>query len=302
LNPGQEATLNTVFDPTAVGASAGQLTISSNSSSNAKSVISLSGTGTAAPAALSLLSCSSGAITGAGTDACTVMLTGAAPGGGLTVKLSSNSSAVTVPSTMTVPAGADSAEFTASVASVAAAQPVTITASVGSIVTSFTLQLNATIRALSINPVSLGFGNVVVNTPTSQSITLTSTDTAPVTISSANLTGAGFTISGASFPATLNPGQAVSLSVQFDPTAAGAATGQLTITSNSSTNGTPVISLSGTGTTGKSAAVLSALYCSSGAMMGSGADACTLTLSASAPSGGLILNLSSSNSAVTVPN
>jgi hypothetical protein len=37
-------------------------------------------------------------------------------------------------------------------------------------------------------------------------------------------------------------------------------------------------------------------------MMGSGADACTLTLSASAPSGGLILNLSSSNSAVTVPN
>jgi hypothetical protein len=48
----------------------------------------------------------------------------------------------------------------------------------------------------------------------------------------------------------LNPGQAATLSVEFDPTAAGAATGQLTITSNSSANGTAVISLSGTGTTG----------------------------------------------------
>jgi fibronectin type 3 domain-containing protein len=34
--------------------------------------------------------------------------------------------------------------------------------------------------------------------------------------------------------------------VQFDPTSAGAATGQLTITSNSSTNGTATITLSGT--------------------------------------------------------
>jgi hypothetical protein len=42
---------------------------------------------------------------------------------------------------------------------------------------------------------------------------------------------------------------AVTLEVQFDPTAAGAATGQLTIQSNSSTNATSVISLSGTGET-----------------------------------------------------
>jgi fibronectin type 3 domain-containing protein len=36
--------------------------------------------------------------------------------------------------------------------------------------------------------------------------------------------------------------------VQFDPTVSGAASGQLTITSNSSTGATAVVSLSGTGT------------------------------------------------------
>jgi len=68
-----------------------------------------------------------------------------------------------------------------------------------------------------------------------------------VTINSGTLTGTGYTMSGATFPVTLNPNLAVTLEVQFDPTATGAATGQLTIQSNSSTNGTVVISLSGTG-------------------------------------------------------
>jgi hypothetical protein len=70
-----------------------------------------------------------------------------------------------------------------------------------------------------------------------------------LTINAATLTGAGFSVSGASFPVTLNPGQAVTLSVVFDPAVAGAVTGQLTITSNSSTNGTVTIGLSGTGET-----------------------------------------------------
>jgi fibronectin type 3 domain-containing protein len=46
---------------------------------------------------------------------------------------------------------------------------------------------------------------------------------------------------------TLNPGQTATLNLQFDPTVLGAAAGVLTITSNSSTNATAVISLSGTG-------------------------------------------------------
>jgi fibronectin type 3 domain-containing protein len=46
----------------------------------------------------------------------------------------------------------------------------------------------------------------------------------------------------------LNPNQSVILTVQFDPIATGAATGKLTVSSNSTTGGTTQVTLSGTGT------------------------------------------------------
>jgi hypothetical protein len=100
---------------------------------------------------------------------------------------------------------------------------------------------------LSINATSVAFGNVGVDEPSTQTLTLTSTGTAPVIISAATLTGTGFTMSGATFPLTLNPSQVATLTLQFDPTTVGAASGKLTITSNSSTGGTITISLTGTG-------------------------------------------------------
>lgn len=100
---------------------------------------------------------------------------------------------------------------------------------------------------LSTNASSVAFGDVMVNTPATQSVTLTATGTAPVTIRAATLNGTGFRISGATFPLTLGPGQAVTPNVEFNPPTVGAATGQLTITSNSSTGGTTVVELSGAG-------------------------------------------------------
>ena len=107
---------------------------------------------------------------------------------------------------------------------------------------------STTTPGLTVSATSLAFGNVTVNTASTQPVTLTSTGTAPVTINSATLSGTGFTLSGATFPATLNPAQSVTLNVQFDPATAGAATGHLTVHSNSSTDGTAVVNLSGTGT------------------------------------------------------
>jgi hypothetical protein len=112
-----------------------------------------------------------------------------------------------------------------------------------------TLTVNQGTSTLSINATSIAFGAVALNTPVTQSVTLTSTGAAAVTVNSAVATGTGFTVSGATFPLTLTPGQAVNLGVEFDPTTAGAVTGQLTITSTSSTNGTAVVTLAGTGTT-----------------------------------------------------
>ena len=103
------------------------------------------------------------------------------------------------------------------------------------------------VAALTVNASSIAFGNVTINTPSTQTVTLQSTGSAPVTVSAVSVSGTGFTVSGGTFPLTLNPSQSATLSVQFDPTAAGAATGQLTIVSNASTNPSVQISLSGTG-------------------------------------------------------
>ena len=96
---------------------------------------------------------------------------------------------------------------------------------------------------LTVSARSLSFGNVTVNTAATQSLTLTSTGTSPVTVNSAAITGSGFSIVAQSFPMTLNPNQSLTLQVQFDPTATGTASGQLAISSNSSTGGTALVTL-----------------------------------------------------------
>jgi hypothetical protein len=188
-------------------------------------------------------------MTGAGTDSCTVTLNAAAATGGFAVSLASNNSAVTVPASVTVAAGVTTAGFTATVSAVSTSEAVTLTASANSVAKTFALQLNAGVPTLGIDATSIGFGDVYVNSPATQSVTLSSTGTAAVTVSAATVAGTGFSVSGASFPLTLNPTQTATLSVEFNPTAAGAATGTLTITSNSSTNPTAAIPLSGTGET-----------------------------------------------------
>ncbi len=293
LNPNSTATLTVQFDPTAAGTDAGSLTLTSNSSSGTSTVVSLSGSGTPA---LSGLSCTSASMTAAGTDSCTVTLNAAAASGGFAVSLASNNSAVTVPVSVTVGAGSTTASFTATVSSVSTALTVTLTASASSVAKTFALQLGSGVSTLSVSAGSIGFGSVSVNTATTQTVTLSSTGTVAVTISAATVAGSGFTFSGATFPLTLNPNSTAILTVQFDPTAAGADTGSLTLTSNSSSGTSTVISL-----TGNSVPVLSGLTCTSASMSAAGTDSCTVTLNVAAASGGFAVGLASNNSAVTVP-
>lgn len=207
---------------------------------------------TAGADSLSALSCSSSAVTGAGSDTCTISLSRAPGFRSQTVNLSSNNSAVTVPASVTVQRGSTTAAFTATVAAVSSPQTVTLTATANGVSRTLSLQVGSGAPAITLQSTSVAFGNVSLNTTATQSIVVTSSGTAPLTISAAGVTGPGFTASGASLPLTLNPSQTAILQLQFDPTTAGAATGSVTIASNASNTPTATISLSGTGGSGGS--------------------------------------------------
>ena len=113
---------------------------------------------------------------------------------------------------------------------------------------SVTLTVNQAVPTLSINASSVAFGSVNFGQPATQTLTLTSTGNVSVTVNSATVAGTGFTLSGATLPVTLAPGQTSTLGVEFNPTVTGAATGTLTVSSTSSTNGTATVALTGTGT------------------------------------------------------
>ena len=101
---------------------------------------------------------------------------------------------------------------------------------------------------LTSTPSSLGFGSVTTGSSGSMTETLTNSGSASVTISAASATGSGFSLSGLTLPTTLTAGQSASFSAKFSPTAGGAVTGNLAITSNAA-NSTLNVPLTGTGIT-----------------------------------------------------
>src|SRR6266446_2701783 len=91
-----------------------------------------SSSSTPAPVSLSSLSLNPTSVTGGNSSTGTVTLSGPAPTGGAQVTLSSsNTTAASVPSSVTVAAGASSATFTVSTSAVAASTSVTISAAYG---------------------------------------------------------------------------------------------------------------------------------------------------------------------------
>ena len=281
------------FAPTSVGAATGQLAITSTASTSA-TIVSLSGTGVAdPPPVVTGFTCNSASMGGTSTNTCTVTLSGPAPAAGVRVGISSNNSSLTTTTAAMVHANTSSVQFTASATPVSTAQTAVLAAATGSVTAAFTIQLTVPVPTLSISAASVSFGSVSENTPATQAVTLSSTGTAPVTVSAATVTGAGFSMTQGTFPITLNPGQSATITVQYDPTVLGAETGQLTVDSNSSTNGTATIPLSGTGLP-----VLTGFTCASASMSGAGTDQCTLTLSGPAPAAGLRVAISSNNAAV----
>ncbi len=111
---------------------------------------------------------------------------------------------------------------------------------------SATLNGNGVRHQLSITPSTVSFGNVMVGTANAQTVTLTNSGTANLNISQGSVTGAGFAMSGLTFPFSLAPGQSSTFNAQFAPTAPGSASGSVSVASNA-TNSPATIVLSGAG-------------------------------------------------------
>ena len=97
-------------------------------------------------------------------------------------------------------------------------------------------------------PASMNLGSVAVGGSQTQALTLSNSGGSSLTISGATVSGAGFSVSGLTFPYTLAAGGSASLSVIFAPTAAGTDTARVTLSSDAS-NPSVAVSLTGSATT-----------------------------------------------------
>jgi trimeric autotransporter adhesin len=238
------------------------------------------------PATLDGLTCSPTSVSAPGSSSCTVTLTGNAPSGGLAVALSSTNSNVTLPASVTVPAGAASAGFTATVAAIETDQTALLTAAAGGISRTFSLNLvaPALLSALNCTPSTLGSG---------QSATCTVTLTKALTTTS--------TIALTSTTETLSVPPSLTIS-------AGASSGSFTATAGTlSVDQSATVSASWNGRTRSASlsltapATLSGLTCAASTILTPGSTECTITLTKAAPGGGFTVTLTSDNASTTIP-
>jgi hypothetical protein len=114
--------------------------------------------------------------------------------------------------------------------------------------TTSTTQKGATTSSpqVAVIPTFVGFGNVTVGVTNTQTVTVSNSGNSSLTLSQANLSGAGFSITGLTLPLSLNPGQKTNFNVAFDPTGASSFTGSVSLVSNAPDSPT-AIPLSGSG-------------------------------------------------------
>ncbi len=251
LGVGQSVTLNVAFAPQSSGTTGGSLFVSGPSLA-----IPLSGTGTA-PGQLaanpSPVNFANVQVGGSQTQSATMTNSGAS---GVTVSQATVTGASFTMSGLNLPltlGAGQSATFSVAFAPQSAGNAsgnIAFASNASNPAINLPLSGTAVAQgALGANPTSLAFGSVQIGNSSSLSETLTNTGASSLTISAATPSGSGFSLSGlASLPLTLTAGQSTSFTVLFSPTASGAASGNVSITSTGS-NPNLSIPLSGTGVT-----------------------------------------------------
>jgi hypothetical protein len=252
LAAGQSLSLSVSFTPPVAGSASGSLSVVSNAT-NSPIGITLSGTGVQPQISVTPASVNFGSISTGVTN--TQTLTISNPGtANLTlsqaVETGSGFSLSGLAMPLTIAPGGSYAFSVSFNPASAGTFSGTLTLSNNSPTPSLSVPLSgsgvAPTLTLAVSPASLSFGNVTTGTSASQTVSLTNTGNSNVTLSQDSISGAGFNVSGLSFPLTLSPGQATSFSVVFAPAATGSITGSVVVSSNAS-NSPTTVSLTGTG-------------------------------------------------------
>jgi hypothetical protein len=253
LGAGQSTSFTAKFAPSSAGSVSGSVSIVNNGP-NSPITVSLSGSGTATAPQLTIspASVSYGSVAVGSSAPQTITLTNSG-NATLTVTQATVSgvgfsmSGATMP--MNIGAGSN-ASFTATFAPTsagAASGSISVVSNAPGSPASIALSGTGTQGQLGASPASVNFGSVGVGGSGSQTITLTNSGTASITISQATTSGAGYSISGITTPQTLGAGSSTTLTAKFAPTSAGSANGSISIVSNAP--GSPLtIALSGTAT------------------------------------------------------
>ena len=102
---------------------------------------------------------------------------------------------------------------------------------------------------LQVSPTAMNFGDVLVGHSGSLSLKVSNTGNSALTTSRGGITGSGFSMAGGLSGLTLQPGQSDTVTVVFEPTVTGNASGTITVVAGATTSS---VALSGSGTTGSS--------------------------------------------------
>jgi hypothetical protein len=251
LAAGKSTSMTVTFAPASAGSVTGSVTITSNAP-NPTLVVPLSGTGTT-PGTLSAnpASLSFGSVQVASSGKLSETLTNT---GGSNVTISQDTvtglgfsvSGFSLPLTLTPGQSDTFSVIYAPQSAGSAAGSISIVSNASN--PTLTIPLSGTATAAGQLAVTspLNFSNVVVGTSANLPASLTASGSS-VTVTSANSSNSEFTLSGISFPVTINAGNSASFTVTFTPQTTGSASGTLTFASNAS-NAPTLQSLTGTGT------------------------------------------------------
>jgi len=278
IAPAATCTIAVVFSPAVAGSASGILTITDNAGSQ---TVAVTGNGSS-PVTLSSSSLSFGSLAVASTSAAkTITVTNK-----LSTALTFTSIGATGPFAIAsntcgtgIAAGATCTVGVTFTPAALGAATGTLSFADSAINSPQTVSLSGTGTApVTLSSTSLSFSATTVgSTSSAKSVTLTNAQSVALTFTSIGVTGP-FAISSNTCGASILAGANCAVSVTFTPTATGAATGTLTFTDNAP-NGPQTVSLSGTGGSTTSPVTLSGSSLNFGSVaVGTTSPASTVTL------------------------